>query len=137
MQSSALCTIGCAAPLVIWRKIADPERHVIGFIGDAGVEMFLGERATARDHKLGRPIIVFVDEQLGLIELKQRGNQMPNLGVEFPGTDVTAVARAMGGGGDAVRTREGMNAAVKSVFARDTYTLISAVIGKTAYDGRI
>ncbi|WP_299948686.1 thiamine pyrophosphate-binding protein [uncultured Ruegeria sp.] len=137
MQSSALCTMGCAVPLAIGRKMAEPERPVIGFVGDAGVEMFLGELATARDHKLGLPIVVFVDEQLGLIELKQRGNQMPNLGVEFPGTDFTAVAHAMGGAGETVRTREDLNTAIKAAFERDTFTLISAVIGRNAYDGRI
>ena len=137
MQSSALCTMGCAVPLAIGRKIAEPDRQVIGFVGDAGVEMFLGELATARDHKLSLPIIVFVDEQLGLIELKQRNSQMPNLGVEFPGTDFTAVARAMGGAGETCRTRAELNTAIKAAFQRDTFTLISAVIGRNAYDGRI
>ena len=137
LQSSALCTMGCAVPLAFGRKMAEPERPVIGFVGDAGVEMFLGELATARDHKQGLPILVFVDEQLGLIELKQRGSQMPNLGVEFPGTDFTTVARAMGGAGETCRTREELNSAIKAAFERDTFTLISAVIGRNAYDGRI
>lgn len=137
LQSSALCTMGCAVPLAIGRKMAEPDRPVIGFVGDAGVEMFLGELATARDHKQGLPIIVFVDEQLGLIELKQRGSQMRNLGVEFPGTDFTAVAQAMGGAGETCRTREELNTAIKAAFERDTFTLISAVIGRNAYDGRI
>jgi acetolactate synthase-1/2/3 large subunit len=137
LQSSALCTMGCAVPLAIGRKIAEPDRPVIGFVGDAGVEMFLGELATARDHKLGLPIVVFVDEQLGLIELKQRGSQMPNLGVEFPGTDFAAVAQAMGGFGVTCRDRKSLNAAIKDSFDRNTFTLISAVIGRNAYDGRI
>ena len=64
------------------------------------------ELATIRDHKLGLPIIVFVDEELGLIELKQRGSQMPNLWVEFPGADFTAVGRAIGGAGETSRSRE-------------------------------
>ena len=51
--------------------------------------------------------------ELGLIELKQRGSQMPNLGVEFSGTDFTAVAEAMGGHGATVRDRAGLNAALK------------------------
>ncbi len=137
LQSSALCTMGCAVPLAIGRKLAEPDRPVIGFVGDAGVEMFLGELATARDQKLGLPIIVFVDGQLGLIELKQRGNQMANLGVEFQGTDFSAVAQAMGGHGATCRDRESLNAAITAAFERDTFTLISAVIGRCAYDGRI
>ncbi|AXI47801.1 acetolactate synthase [Sulfitobacter sp. SK012] len=137
LQSTALCTMGCAVPLAIGRKQAEPDRPVIAFVGDAGVEMFLGELATARDLKLGIPIVVFIDEQLGLIELKQRGTQMPNLGVEFPGTDFPRVADAMGGIGVTCRDRESLNAAITDAFTKDTFTLISAVIGRNAYDGRI
>jgi acetolactate synthase-1/2/3 large subunit len=137
LQSSALCTMGCAVPLAIGRKLAEPERPVIAFVGDAGVEMFLGELATARDLKLGIPIVVFIDEQLGLIELKQRGSQMANLGVEFPGTDFPRVADAMGGVGVKCHDRASLNAAITDAYARETFTLISAFIGKNAYDGRI
>ena len=111
--------------------------NINAFVGDAGLEMFLGELATARDHKLGLPIVVFVDEQLGLIELKQRMSQMPNLGVEFPGTDFTAVAEAMGGAGTTCHTRDALESAITDAFKRDTFTVISAVIGRNAYDGRI
>lgn len=137
LQSSALCTMGCAVPLAIGRKLAEPERPVIAFVGDAGVEMFLGELATARDLKLGIPIVVFIDEQLGLIELKQRGSQMANLGVEFPGTDFPRVADAMGGVGVSCHDRKSLNTAITAAYGRDTFTLISAFIGRNAYDGRI
>ncbi|MGB0852348.1 MAG: thiamine pyrophosphate-binding protein [Pikeienuella sp.] len=137
LQSSALCTMGCAVPLAMGRKLADPDRPVIAFVGDAGLEMFLGELATARDLKLALPVVVFIDEQLGLIELKQRGSQMANLGVEFPGTDFTAVAKAMGGEGVTVHDREALNTAIRNAHTRDTFTVISAVIGRNAYDGRI
>ncbi|MEM7524760.1 MAG: thiamine pyrophosphate-dependent enzyme, partial [Pseudomonadota bacterium] len=137
LQSTALCTMGCAVPLAMGRKLAEPTRPVIAFVGDAGLEMFLGELATARDLKLGLPVIVFVDEQLALIELKQRAQQMPTVGVEFEGTDFTAVANAMGGVGVTVRDRAALSEAVHASFERDTFTLISALIGKNAYDGRI
>lgn len=137
LQSSALCTMGCAIPLAIGRKLAEPDRPVIAFVGDAGVEMFLGELATARDNKLGIPIVVFIDNQLALIELKQRGSQMANLGVEFNGTDFPRVAEAMGGIGVSCRDRASLNAAITAAYAENTFTLISAFIGKNAYDGRI
>lgn len=137
IQSTALCTMGCAVPLAMGRKLAEPDRPVIAFVGDAGLEMFLGELATARDLKLGLPIVVFVDEQLGLIELKQRGSQMPNLGVEFGATDFTRVAEAMGGYGETCRDRKSLNDAISAAFERDSFTLVSAVIGRNAYDGRI
>ena len=137
LQSTALCTMGCAVPLAMGRKIAEPGRPVAAFVGDAGFEMFLGELATARDLKLCLPIVVFVDEQLGLIELKQRGNRMENLAVEFGPTDFPAVAKALGGEGVWCRYRESLSVAVRQALERDTFTVIAAVIGSRAYDGRI
>ena len=137
LQSSALCTMGSAVPLAIGRKLAEPQRPVIAFVGDAGVEMFLGELATARDLKLSLPVVVFVDRQLALIELKQRGQQMPNLGVDFEGTDLPAVATALGGHGETVHDREHLSEAINHAFSRNTFTLICAEIGRNAYDGRI
>ena len=99
LQSSALCTMGCAVPLAIGRKLAEPERAVVATVGDAGLEMFLGELATVRDLKLAIPIVVFVDTQLGLIEMKQRSSQLPALAVNFGATDFPAVAEALGGEG--------------------------------------
>ncbi len=136
LQSSALCTMGCALPLAIGRKLTEPSRPVAVFVGDAGLEMFLGELATLRDLRLGLPIVVFVDESLGLIELKQRGSQLPNLAVDFGGTDFPAVAEALGGTGCRVEDRAGLAAALEAALARDTFTLIAAVIGRKAYDGR-
>jgi acetolactate synthase-1/2/3 large subunit len=137
LQSSALCTMGCAVPLAMGRKIAERDRPVIAFVGDAGVEMFLGELATARDLELALPVVVFVDRQLALIELKQRGQQMPNLGVDFPGTDLAGVATALGGHGIVVRDRNALGNAISEAFERNTFTLICAEIGRNAYDGRL
>ena len=49
--------------------------------------------------KLAIPIVVFVDAQLGLIELKQRSSPLPDLAVNFGATDFAAVTKALGGEG--------------------------------------
>ena len=72
---------------------------MVATVGDAGLEMVLGELATIRDLKLAVPIVVFVDTQIGLIELKQRSAQLTDLAVNFGATDFPAVARALGGEG--------------------------------------
>ena len=38
LQSSALCTKGCAVPLAIGRKLAEPECTVVVTVGDAGLD---------------------------------------------------------------------------------------------------
>ncbi|KAF0231367.1 MAG: acetolactate synthase I/II/III large [Beijerinckiaceae bacterium] len=138
MQSSALCTMGCAVPLAMGAQMASPERYVIAFVGDAGLEMGIGELATARD--LGLPVIVVVlqDERLALIDLKQRASGRAELGVRFGATDFAAVAKAFGGDGITVSDRAGLEAAFAGALARrDRFTLIAAKIAPDAYEGRL
>ncbi|NOX32001.1 MAG: thiamine pyrophosphate-binding protein [Actinobacteria bacterium] len=137
LQSSGFCTMGSAIPLAVGRKIAEPDRPVVAFVGDAGLEMYLGELATIRDLSLGIPIVVFVDEQLALIELKQRGLGLDAVAVDFSATNFTAVAHALGGSGIDVHNRVELRGALRDAFDRDSFTLISAHIGSRAYEGRI
>ena len=137
MQSSGLCTMGCSLPLGIGAKLAEPARPVAVFTGDACLEMTLGELATARDAKTPVIIFVFADESLSLIEIKQRANGQPNLGVDFPGTDFVAVAKSMGGLGFDVQDREGLARAIHLALAAKTYSVISCRISRKSYDNRI
>ena len=137
IQSSALCTMGCALPLAMGAKLADPSRPAVAFTGDAGLEMVLGELATLRDLKLPVVTVVFVDASLALIEMKQRANGMDNLGVDFGETDFAAVARAMGGIGIDVDNRTDLARAVTDGLAAETFTVIAAHIDRASYDGRI
>ena len=137
LQSTGLCTMGCAMPLAFGVKIAAPEANVIAFMGDAGFLMVTGELATAAEMGLPVVMVVFVDRSLALIEKKQRARQMPNLGVDFGHHDYAAIARAFGGNGVTVSNREDLMAAVTDGLAQtQTFTLIAAEIERQSYDGR-
>ncbi len=136
LQSTALCTMGCAVPLAIGFRLNSTERPVVAFVGDAGMEMVLGELATLRDLKLPVVIIVFVDECLTLIELKQRNSRLPNLGVDFGATDFPAVAEALGGIGRWVSNRDELREGLDGAFERETFSLLACKIGERVYDGR-
>ncbi len=135
-QSTGLCTMGCAVPIAMGHRIANPETPVIAFTGDGGMEMILGELATLRDMKLPVVIVVFVDESLALIELKQRANKQDNLGVDFGGTDFAKLAEVMGGIGVTATDRDTLESAIDDGLSADTFTLIACPIGRKAYDGR-
>ncbi|WP_374448878.1 thiamine pyrophosphate-binding protein [Stella sp.] len=138
LQSSGLCTMGCALPLAIGAKLAEPGRPVVAFTGDAGLLMGLGELSTLAELGLPLTVVVFVDACLGLIEIKQRQRQMPALGVDFGRHDFAAVARAFGGAGERVGDLAGLEAALLGARDRtDRFTLIAAEIDRQAYDGRI
>ncbi|WP_299076497.1 thiamine pyrophosphate-binding protein [uncultured Ruegeria sp.] len=137
IQSSALCTMGCAVPMAIGLKLVEPQRPVISFSGDAGFLMVAGELSTASEMG-GNPIfLVFVDASLALIELKQRQRQMGNRGVDFDRHDFAALGRALGGYGHTVHNRQELRAALDAAQAADRFTVIAAEIDRGGYDGRI
>lgn len=137
MQSSALCTMGCAVPLAIGAALCSPDRVVISFSGDAGFLMVAGELATAQELGVAPIFLVFVDASLALIEKKQRERQLPNEGVDFGTHDVAAIGRAFGGHGVDVRSRAELETALQDAMGADTFTVIAAHIDRGAYDGRI
>ncbi len=136
LQSTAFGTMGCALPLDMGYKLAEPERPIIAFTGDAGLEMVLGELAAVRDLGLAVVGTVFVDEMLALIELKQRALQRAELGVAFGGSDFPAIAQALGGAGVTAGNRADLATEVEAALDRQTFTVIACPIAKRAYDGR-
>lgn len=137
MQSSALCTMGCAVPLAMGAQVIEPEACVVSFSGDAGFLMVAGELSTAAELGLRTIFVVFVDASLALIELKQRQRQLSNAGVDFARHDFAAMGRAFGGAGHTVTSRAELEAALQAAQSSDTFTVIAAVIERGAYDGRI
>jgi len=136
LQSSALCTMGCALPLAMGHYLADAEKKpVIVFVGDAGLEMIMGELATLRDLKLPVIVCVLVDESLALIVLKQRKSQRANVGVDFGATDFVGLAQVMGGHGVWIDDSRTLEAEATAALGRETFTLLACRIGRRAYDG--
>jgi len=138
LQSSGLCTMGCALPLATGVKLAAPDKTVIAFTGDGGLEMVLGELITLRDLGLPVIIVVFVDASLALIEKKQREMNYGNVGVDMIETDFTSIACATGGRGVTVENQDQLSTAINEALdISDRYTLISCKIPRGSYDGRI
>jgi acetolactate synthase I/II/III large subunit len=137
LQSTGLCTMGCALPLALGAQLAEPERPVVAFTGDAGLLMVAGELSTAAELRSRVIVVVFVDASLALIELKQRQRQMTNAGVDFATHDFAAIARAFGGLGHTVTSRAELEEALADALTAETFTVIAAVIDRGSYDGRI
>lgn len=138
LQSSALCTMACSLPIAIGYQFARREAVVVSVMGDAGLEMGIGELATLRDHALPVIVIVLQDARLALIDLKQRASGRPQSGVTFGATDFAAVARAYGGEGVTVSSQPALERAFAEALARrDRFTLIAAEIAPDAYEGRL
>ncbi len=137
LQSTGLCTMGCAVPLALGYKLASPATPVIAFVGDAGLEMGLGELATARELGLSVVIVVLVDRSLALIEMKQRATQRPNAAVDFSGSDFPTVAEALGGTGRWIDDAATLATEVEAALGRDGFTVLACRIDRRSYDGKI
>lgn len=139
LQSSGLCTMACAVPLAAGARIGRPAAPILAFVGDGGLEMGAGELATLSARNLPIVICVLVDHSLSLIEMKQRGSQRPNLGVDFGGpgisTDFAALARAFGGYGVDVADSAALATEARAALGRTRFTLIAAHIPRRSYDG--
>lgn len=138
LQSSGFCTMGPALPLALGAMVAEPGRRAVCFIGDGGLEMVMGELATARDLRLPVIILVFVDASYALIELKQAAMQLPRAGVRIGRTDHVRLAEAMGGQGFVAETRDALAEALRAGLAEaERFTLIACPIAPEDYRGRL
>ena len=129
--------MGCALPIATGVKLASPNRPVIAFTGDGGLEMVLGELITLRDLALPVIIVVFVDASLALIEKKQREMNYKNAGVDMRETNFSDVANALGGQGVIVKDRASLEVAIQKALLSDNYSIICCKIPRGSYDGRI
>jgi acetolactate synthase I/II/III large subunit len=137
LQSSGFCTMACALPLAAGAKLGRNAVPVVCVVGDAGLDMAVGELATLRDLQLPVIVCVLVDESLALIDLKQRKNQLPSIGVSFGKTDFAAVARAYGGHGANVSNDAELKNELEQALVRYNFSVIAIQIPNRAYDGYI
>jgi pyruvate dehydrogenase (quinone) len=95
--SGNLATMACGLPYAIAAAIAYPDRQVVGFVGDGGLTMLIGELATCVKYNLNVKIIVIKNNALGQIKWEQMvflGN--PEYACELQPIDFAAVARGFG-----------------------------------------
>ncbi len=137
LQSSGFCTMACALPLAAGAKLGRGDVPVVCVVGDAGLDMAVGELATLRDLQLPVIICVLVDESLALIDLKQRKSQLPSVGVTFGKTDFARVAGAYGGCGANVSSSVELTLELSEALKRDCFSVIAIHIPHRAYDGYI
>ncbi|HEV2616158.1 MAG TPA: thiamine pyrophosphate-dependent enzyme, partial [Candidatus Acidoferrales bacterium] len=98
--SGTLATMANGLPYTIAAQIAYPDRQCVGFVGDGGFTMLMGEFATAVKYQLPIRIVVIKNNTLGQIKWEQMvflGN--PEYGCELNPIDFAGFAQACGGTG--------------------------------------
>ncbi|HKW91128.1 MAG TPA: thiamine pyrophosphate-binding protein [Methylomirabilota bacterium] len=94
--SNGLATMGFALPAAVAAQLVYPDRRVVCFTGDGGLMMVVAELETAARLRLPIVIVVFNDEALSLIEVKQEQKGFEGVSMRYTGPDLPALARAFG-----------------------------------------
>jgi acetolactate synthase-1/2/3 large subunit len=87
-------TLGYAWPAAIGASIANPDRPVLGVVGDGGLQYAIAELGAAAAHRVGAKLLVVDDGGYGILREYQRDEFGETTSVELPQTDLVAVARA-------------------------------------------
>ena len=96
LMTNGLSSMGFSLPAAIAAKHLRPDDPVVCFTGDGGLAMVQSELRLAASLGLGMRVVVFVDNSLNRIELKQMARQVPSTGTVIEETKLVPLAESMG-----------------------------------------
>ncbi|MBV9095483.1 MAG: thiamine pyrophosphate-binding protein [Streptosporangiaceae bacterium] len=117
LMTNGLSAMGFGVPAAIAAKLSQPDRPVIALVGDGGFAMTATEMQIAATLRLPIAVVVFADASLNRIELRQQALGYPPTGTRIGGTDLPALAEAIGCDGARAETPAALEEAL-SDFAR-------------------
>jgi acetolactate synthase-1/2/3 large subunit len=132
LMTNGLSSMGYALPAAMVAKLLNPATPVCCTIGDGGLAMVQGELRLASTLRLGFTTVVFCDDSLNRIELKQAVRQYPPAGTRLDPTDVAKLAESMGCDGVEVDDERALAAALERQ-APDRPLVIGAKIDPAQY----
>jgi pyruvate dehydrogenase (quinone) len=127
--SGTLATMANGLPYTIAAQIAHPKRQCVGFVGDGGFTMLMGEIATAVKYELPIKIVIVKNNSLGQIKWEQMvflGN--PEYACDLHPIDFAAFARACGAHGVTIDDPAVCGDAIEDALSRPGPVVIEAVV---------
>jgi len=137
ITTGGFSTMGFALPAAIGVKLANPDRQVLGIVGDGDFLMTMQEMSTAV--QFGTPIVMLVANNQGWLAIKDL--QMDAYGkkrasvVDFTtpagkpySPDIAATAKAFGFHAQKVRSRAGIAPALRKAFASGEPALVEVLV---------
>ncbi|TRZ94159.1 MAG: thiamine pyrophosphate-binding protein [Rhodocyclaceae bacterium] len=133
LTSNGLSSMGYSLPAAIAAKLLHPERPVVSFTGDGGLAMVQGELRVAATLKIDPVVVVFCDNSLNRIELKQSARHYPSWGTVIEPTDMAMLAHSMGCDGINVDTIQSLENVLSDARAKDRPLVIGVKIDPAQY----
>jgi acetolactate synthase-1/2/3 large subunit len=133
LGSNGLGSMGYALPGAMAAKMAHPDRPCVAFVGDGGFLMAVAELQTSVRENLPIIAVVFDDEEIGLIRVKQQLKQIPAHGIGIGGMHWDKLAEGFGAEGTIVTTEQELANALTAALACGRTTVIGARIDGSGY----
>ena len=131
ITSGGLGTMGFGLPASVGAKIGAPERQVVLFVGDGGLQMTIQELGTIMEYNVGVKIVVLNNSFLGMVrqwqELfhKKRYSSTPMTNPDF-----SAIAKAYKIASAKVSERPMLKGAIEEMLSHQGAYLLEVVVGQ-------
>lgn len=132
VTSGGLGTMGFGLPAALGAKMGAPERTVVFYTGDGGLQMTIQELGTIMEYGTNVKIVLLNNNFLGNVRQWQslffndRFSQTPLLNPDF-----VMIAKAYGIAAESVATREELPGAIERMLAHDGAYLLDVNIDET------
>ncbi len=133
LMTNGLSSMGYSLPAGIAAKILHPDRPVVSFVGDGGFAMVQGELRLASSLGLDLLVVVFCDNSLNRIEIKQTNRNYPSWGTLIEPTDLAQLAPAMGCEGVMVDSAAALQKLLAGARPKDRPLVVGARIDPAQY----
>ncbi|MQA12272.1 MAG: hypothetical protein GEU98_27820 [Pseudonocardiaceae bacterium] len=136
LMTNGLSSMGFGVPAAIGAKLALPDRPVAALVGDGGFAMAATELRLAAGAKAPVAVVVFVDQSLNRIELKQSAAGYPSTATRIESMDLVRLAESMDCDGVRVASVAELENAVDGINALDRPLVVEAVIDPAQYEAQ-
>jgi acetolactate synthase-1/2/3 large subunit len=137
IMSNGWSSMGFGLPAAIAAKLCRPDTPVCTVVGDGGFLMTVGELATAVREKLPIVILVFTDNDLALIRIKQEKKANPIYGTPVRPEGTIGGPSLFGVPVVTVADPEALRAALIDGFAANGPVIVEALLDSREYDGLV
>jgi acetolactate synthase-1/2/3 large subunit len=117
-------TLGYALPAAFGAKLGQPERPVIGLLGDGGVQFTLNELATAVEAEIPVAIIIWNNECYGQIAMNFRDSGMEPIACDIYTPNFITIAEGYGCHTATACDLKELGSALKEAHSKRVPTLI-------------
>jgi acetolactate synthase-1/2/3 large subunit len=131
--SGGLATMGYALPGALGAWLHAPERPVVALTGDGGFLMNLPELATASRLRAHVVTVVFADQSLSLIRLKQAARGLAGDYLDVAAADWAQLAESFGLKGYRATTESEYERALSASLEGGEPTVLSVAVDPVGY----